>query len=120
MRFGNTRVDFPPGRAITTLPDGLQVLACPQDNDAYRDTARRLGYGSDTLRMMREHEALHSWLAHIIALPESPTLSNVAHERGDTRLTGLEEQAVMAIAALANEAGINLLQAFCDSYPAID
>jgi hypothetical protein len=94
----------------TILPDGSEVVAAPQDNDAYRATAERLGYGADTLRMSQEHELLHSWLAAHLGLPESPTLGRVARGEGDTALTGLDEDAVMAIQRFANAAGVNLLE----------
>lgn len=108
LRFGRTLVEHWPDSTRTLLPSGAGVVAAPQDADAYRATAARLGYGPDTLRMMRDHEALHSALAHLLGLPESPTLRRVADGAGDTELTGLEEQAVLAIAAFANAAGADL------------
>lgn len=109
LRLGATRIRFEGDLAITTLPDGAEVVAAPQDTEAYRATARRLGYGDDTARMCREHDACHAWLAAILCLPESPTLSNVAHGRSDSALTGLEEDAVMAIQAFACAAGVDLM-----------
>jgi hypothetical protein len=94
----------------TILPDGSEVVAAPQDNDAYRATAERLGYGADVRRMCFEHEILHSWVAAHFGLPESPTLGRVARGQGDTSLTGLEEDAVCALARLANAAGVTLLE----------
>lgn len=92
----------------TILPDGREVVAAPQDNDAYRATAERLGYGADVRRMSVEHEVLHNWACALLGLPESPTLGRVARGEGDTVLTGLEEEMVLAIARFANAAGVNL------------
>ena len=106
--FGGTAVAHDGPYTITTLPGGARIVAAVENTDAYRVTALRLGYGSDTLRMMREHEAGHAWLAHVIGLPESPTLRNVADGLGDTALTGLEEDAVCAIQRFARMAGVDL------------
>lgn len=110
--FGGTTVAHEGPYTITTLPGGARIVAAVENTDAYRVTALRLCYGSDTLRMMREHEAGHAWLAHVIGLPESPTLRNVADGLGDTALTGLEEDAVCCIQRFANAAGIRLSDVF--------
>lgn len=107
--FGNTVVQVWPGCLFTILADGKRVAAAPQDNDAYRATARRLGYGPDTARMSRDHEILHTLLCHLLGLPESPTLRRVADGLGDSPLTDLEEDMVCATQAFLNRAGIDLL-----------
>lgn len=112
LAFGATTVEIRGVHAITTLPSGHSVLAAPEDNDAYRATAERLGYGSDTARMCQEHEASHAWLAHVLGLQESPTLREVAVGGWPSELTNLEEQVVLALAAFANRAGVNLLDVF--------
>ena len=111
IQFGAVMVQVWPSSIVTILGDGQQVYAMPQDNDEYRATAERLGYGADTSRMSREHELLHSALAFWLGLAESPTVGRVARGEGNTRLTGLEEDAVCAIAAFCNAAGIDLLAA---------
>lgn len=63
----------------TAFPDGTKVPAAPQDTDDYRATAFRLGYGTDTWAMCREHELAHTELAELLGLPYSPTLWAVAH-----------------------------------------
>jgi hypothetical protein len=112
LTLGGSTIEFKADYAITTLPGGHRIVAAPQDDAAYRATALRLGYGSDTLRMMQEHEAAHSALCHWLALPESPTLRAVADDEGPTDLSNLEEDAVCAIAKFANKAGVNLMQVF--------
>ena len=47
----------------TTFPDGSELIACPEDNDAYRKTAKDLGYGEDTWSMCKSHEILHTSIA---------------------------------------------------------
>lgn len=112
MRFGGSTVEFPEYGAVTTLPDGQRIIAAPEDNDAYRATAGRLGYGDDVLRMCREHEAAHAALAAWLLLPESPTLRVVAGEEGPSDLTGAEERLVLALQDFANRAGVDLLDVF--------
>jgi hypothetical protein len=86
----------------TQFPDGTLVPAVPEDTDAYRATARSLGYGADTARMNREHDPLHSWLAEKLGLPHSPVLWAVAHgtlAQGDF---GAEEALTLAFQRLLN------------------
>lgn len=112
VQFAEVMVQIWPDAVVTILPDGQQIFAMAQDTDEYRATAERLGYGEDTCRMSRDHELTHSALAALLGLPESPTLGRVARGEGDSTLTGLEENAVLAIQAFANAAGIDLLAAF--------
>lgn len=109
LTFGRTVVQVWPDSVVTILPGGEQVFAAAQDNDAYRETAQRLGYGSDTVRMSRDHEVLHSAVAAWLGLWESPTLGRVARGEGDTALTGLEEDVVLAIQRFCNAAGVDLM-----------
>lgn len=81
----------------TVFPDGTRVPASPEDTDAYRATARRLGYGDDTWRQCLEHEVLHTLVAErVLFHAYSPTLWRVAH--GETRAApvNLEEPIVFA------------------------
>jgi hypothetical protein len=112
LTFGGTTVTFDGDYAITALPGGHRIVAAPQDDAAYRATALRLGYASDTLRMMREHEAAHSAVCHWLGLPESPTLRAVADDEGPTDLSNLEEDVVLALAKFANAAGVRLIDVF--------
>jgi hypothetical protein len=109
--FGGTVVEVWPDCVATHLPGGAEVVAAPQDNDSYRATAQRLGYGPDTFRMMRDHEILHTAIAHLLGLPESPTLRGVAEGKGSTPLTDLEEDVVCSLAKLASMVGIDLMVA---------
>jgi hypothetical protein len=86
-------------------------VAAPEDTNPYRATAQRLGYGPDTFRMMRDHEILHTAIAHLLGLPESPTLRGVAEGKGPTPLTDLEEEVVCSLAKLARMVGIDLITA---------
>lgn len=110
MRIGTTDIEMHPcGLTRTVFADGAHVDALPQDDDAYIARAEALGYGGDTLAMSREHELLHSLIAHWLGLPESPTLRGVA--------TGnywpnwhAEECAVLALQKYANAAGVDLMK----------
>lgn len=81
----------------TVYPDGLTVLAAPQDNIDYRTTARRLGYGGDTLRMCIEHEFLHSAFSEALYGLPSASLRAVAARRGHGPREWREEALVMAV-----------------------
>jgi hypothetical protein len=64
-----------PARIATTIfPDGRELHAAPEDNDAYRAMAARLGYGDDTTSLSYEHELLHNLLAALAREPWSPAL----------------------------------------------
>ncbi len=108
LRFAGNLIEHWPDCTRTVLVNGDEVVAAPQDNDEYRATAVRLGYGADTSRMMRDHEATHTALAVLLRLPESPTLRRVALGLESTPLTDLEEEAVCAIQTFANAAGADL------------
>lgn len=109
LTFGDALVQVWPDCVRTVFADCVEVVGAPQDNDAYRATAERLGYGADTLRLCRTHEVVHSWLASLLGLPESPALRGAANGSGPSLLTGAEEDAVMAVERLANLAGVDLL-----------
>lgn len=79
----------------TVYPDGLTVLAAPQDDAAYRATAARLGYGGDTLRMCIEHEYLHSCIAEALYGLPSASLRAVAARRDHGPREWREEGLVM-------------------------
>lgn len=107
--LGGTVVEVWGDSLRTILPDGATVPAAPQDNDAYRATAARLGYGDDTLRMCLEHEAAHSAVCAWLGLTESPTLGRVARGQGSTAVTDAEEDMVLAIQRFCRASGIDLL-----------
>lgn len=81
----------------TVYPDGRTVLAAPQDDNAYFETARKLGYGADTLRMCIEHEFLHSVLAEATLGLPSASLRAVAARRAHGYREWREEALVMAV-----------------------
>lgn len=63
----------------TVLPDGSEVPASPNHTEEDVARASELGYAS-TWEMSRDHEAMHTYLAHRLGLPYSPTLWWVAHQ----------------------------------------
>ena len=109
--WGRTVVEIWEDCVATHLPGGAVLVSAAETNAAYRETAERLGYGSDTERMCRDHDPAHVALCHLLGLPESPTLRRVALAEGPTELTGKEEEAVLALQAFANAAGVDLLAA---------
>lgn len=119
LHIGASRLEIWPDCVVTILPGpepSSKLLAAPQDNDAYRETAARHGYATSPAGLMRlcaEHEATHSWLASILGLNESPTLRAVADNSPNPpiELMQLEEAAVMAIQAFAMAAQVNILDA---------
>lgn len=111
LRFGGTTVEVWSDCTRVTLPSGGTVVGAPQDNDAYRAAALRLGYGADTAAMSREHEVGHAALCHFLGLPCSPVMSTVAGEPvGDVVTHWLEEEAVMAVQRLARAVGVDLVE----------
>ena len=102
--LGECEVLISPQYVETRFPDGTFVPAVAEANAGYEQTARSLGYGADTARMNREHDALHTWLASKLGLLHSPVLWAVAHgtlEQGDF---GAEERLVMDFQRLLNGA----------------
>jgi hypothetical protein len=108
LRLGDNAISYHDGHLRTVLPDGSIVLAVAHDTAEYAATAARLGYGADVEKLNRDHDIVHSLLAHWLGLPASPALSGAAREAEGTELTGAEEDAVMAIQRFANLAGIDL------------
>lgn len=106
--LGRTVFEVWPDSCRTILPDGASVAAAPQDTDAYRATAQRLGYGADTLRMSIEHDLLHIFLCDILGLNESPTLRRVANKTEENTISFLEEDMVIAVTRFCNQCGINI------------
>jgi hypothetical protein len=66
----------------TRFPDGSKVGSTPNHDGHSLRTARHLGYGDDTWAMSRDHELVHTWLAHLGGLPWSPTMWRLAHPDG--------------------------------------
>jgi hypothetical protein len=98
----------PSGLTVTRYGDRF-VEAWPQDDAAYRSRALELGYGTDTARMSREHEIVHSLLAKWLGLPHSPTLWAISRRDVDPNWN-LEEAAVLAVQAFAISQGIDLVK----------
>jgi hypothetical protein len=100
------------GRSVRTiLPDGAVVVGAPQDNDSYRATARRLGYGTHVALQNRDHELCHSLLSALLGLRMSPTLAGVARGEEPDALRHAEEAMVLATQKFARMAGVDLMDA---------
>lgn len=91
-----------------TLSTGHVVLGEPQDNDEYRETARRLGYGDDTLQCCRDHDPLHMRLAQWLGFHESFSLLCAAGVRDRDEISAAEEDAVCAVQRFARLSGARL------------
>jgi len=87
---------------ITRFDDGAEVWARPRDDASYAATAAELGYETPA-RMNAEHDEIHCQIAQMLGLGVSPTLWAVAHGSGvDEALSGLEEDAALALARFKN------------------
>lgn len=102
LRYGVRVRIFEDDRYLETIMrDETKVPAAPQDDEAYRQTARDLGYGDDVWRMCKEHEIAHTELMQALGLQYSPTLWAVAHGHkagilGNPGEMAAEEQLVLA------------------------
>lgn len=112
LTLGETCVDLYRHGIDTVFPDGTNVWAEPQDTDAYRATAERLGYGADTLQMCLDHELLHSVNAAFQGLPWSPTLYHLRHPPYFP-LWREEEAAVLAFQEYYRKSGVVVFDLAC-------
>lgn len=112
LRIGPITFEAGDNWCRTTLADGSELVAMPEDTDAYYRTAAKHGYGGDINRLCIEHELVHHLLARWLGLPESYALGRVA--RGNleaTDISRMEEQAVLSIQAFANAVGAQIRDA---------
>ncbi len=107
IRLAGAEIELHDSGLTITRYGSRQVDALPHDSGEYRQRAFDLGYGTDTARMSREHEVGHSLLAHLLGLPASPTLIEVAHGR-TWRHWRQEEAAVLALQGYARVAKVDL------------
>jgi hypothetical protein len=107
MKIGNVTVNYCDGDLTTTLPHGGVVHAVAQDTEEYAAMAIRLGY-PDIQSLNRDHDLVHSLLAYWLGLPCSPALQSAFSGEGIDKVTGAEEDAVLAIQKFANRVGIDL------------
>jgi hypothetical protein len=110
FRFGEVTVtvDTAARLTMTRLPDGGLVPADHREQPGQADIAEGLGYPSAEA-MNVEHDMLHSLLAHILGMDASPTLKGVASGKHYPHWRE-EENAVFALAAYANAAGVDLME----------
>jgi hypothetical protein len=101
------RIEILPGGSRITLPSGEVVLGSPHDTDAYRATARQLGYGDDTLAMCRDHDPLHASLCLWLGLDVSYAMLDAAGrlDPADAEKAAAEESAVCAVQKFMRLAG---------------
>jgi hypothetical protein len=106
------RIEVLPTGSRITLPSGEVVLGAPHDTDAYRATARQLGYGDDTLAMCRDHDPLHALLAGWLGLEVSYGMLDGAGrlDPADAEKAAAEEAAVLAVQRFMRLAGGTLPQ----------
>lgn len=107
FRFGDVTVEIGDAFTATHLPNGATVTAAHCEQRGQAVLAEELGYDCAE-DMNREHDMLHSLLAHLLGLPASPTLEGVAGKR-TYRHWREEEAAVFAIARYARCAGLDLM-----------
>lgn len=108
LKFGSVTVDIQDGLTVTTLPDGSRVTATHDEQEGQAALAAELGYAG-AREMNREHDAIHSLLAHMLGLHASPTLSGVASKRYFAGWRE-EEAAVFALARFAKVAGVDVME----------
>lgn len=86
----HTEVDLPSGKCVTGYPQGSQHQA---------EVAQRLGYGTDVLAMVLDHDPLHARLCDWLGLPASYSLRAAAGElpEDEAYLAAIEEEAVIAV-----------------------
>lgn len=87
------------GWAWTAFPDGSGYGAFPHDTDEYREVARRMGYGADTMAYCWEHEVCHAFIEQEVSGRPSPILWALAHGRRHPDSTVYEEALTQAFQA---------------------
>ena len=88
-----------PNFCVTTLPNGTEVHAHPNEDSP--EMAQRLGYGEEVGSMTRDHDALHSRLMDWLGQPYSYSLMRAGgHVDTDWGIAVLEEKAVLAVQEL--------------------
>lgn len=103
-----TVIEILPWGSRVTLSTGHVVDGVPHDSESYRETARRLGYGADTLAMCQHHDAFHAHLCGWLDLGDSRSLRVAAGLEAASEVSEAEEQAVMSIQRFARLAGFKL------------
>jgi hypothetical protein len=107
IRLGGALIELHDDDLTVTRFGARQVDARPHHTGEYQQRAFDLGYGADVARMSRDHELCHSLLAHLLELPASPTLIEVAHGR-TWKHWRREEAAVLGLQGFARAAGADL------------
>jgi len=91
-----------------TLPSGKKVVGYPQGSAHQAEVAQRLGYGTDVLAMVLEHDPLHAKLCDWLGFT-SYSLRQTAGELSNEEayLAEAEEEAVIAVQRFARLAKRN-------------
>lgn len=103
-----TVVERPFDGSRVILPGGAVVEGRPHDSDSYRATAERLGYGTDTRGMCRDHDPLHALLCDWLGLSTSHALRQAAGLDSNAELAAAEEEAALAVQRFMRLAGAAL------------
>jgi hypothetical protein len=102
IQIGDTLIVTTGDLVECRFADNTLTRAYPQDAPAYRQTARDLGFGSDTARMNKTHDPAHCVLAEARGLPHPPVLWALAHGLPETPEHYREEEEVMALQLYSN------------------
>jgi hypothetical protein len=87
------------------LSCGQTIIGKPHHTEAYRQTAKRLGYDDDITLMCAEHDPLHQGLARWLGIEDSHSLREAAGLPCDHNVALAEEDAVMAVQRYMRLAG---------------
>lgn len=95
FQLGEVRVEVHESWTTTFLPGGHRIVGLHQEQHGQSETARELGMSA--WDMNREHDLLHSILAHAVGLECSPALLAAATGQSSEDVHGLEEAAVLSV-----------------------
>lgn len=106
-RIGAATIHHGGGQTVTMLSDGSEVRADWRIQPGQEQTAAQ--YGIPVEDMNRHHDLAHAILAHVLDLPQSPTLAGVASGEYWPEWAK-EERAVLSLCSYAAAAGVDLEQ----------
>ena len=107
LSLKKTRVEIWHDDHLVSWIQDHPVPASPTDDQL--PTVERLGYGSDTARMVRDHELAHTLLSTLSGLPFSPTLFDVSRNRPANESHYIEEDLVLSFQRFCNYHKIDIL-----------
>lgn len=104
-RIGAATIRHGDGQTVTRLADGSEVPADWSVQPGQEQTAAQYGIPVET--MNRTHDLAHAILAHVLGLPQSPTLAGVAAGKF-WQHWAKEEAACLCLQSYAHAAGVDL------------